>query len=45
MDIENKQHLINELIERGINKPLTLPVEAIYNLEDINEAVSSEVKK
>lgn len=45
MDLENKRRLINELIERGVNKQLTLPVEAIYDLEDINEAVSGKVQK
>lgn len=45
MDVENKRRLINELIERGVNKQLTLPVEAIYDLEDINEAVSGKVQK
>lgn len=45
MDIENKKRLINELIERGVNKQLTLPVETIYDLEDIKEAVSGKVQK
>lgn len=45
MDIQNKKRLINELIERGIDKQLTLPVEAIYDLEDIKKAVSGEVQK
>ncbi|SUD92067.1 zinc-binding dehydrogenase [Psychrobacter phenylpyruvicus] len=45
MDLNNKRRLINELIERGVNKQLKLPVEAIYNLEDIKEAVSGKVQK
>lgn len=45
MDIENKQRLINQLINHAVNGQLTLPVEAIYDLEDITEAVSGEVQK
>ena len=45
MDLENKQRLINQLIKHATNHQLTLPVEAIFNLEDINEAVSGKVQK
>ena len=45
MDRDNKKRLINELIERGVNKQLTLPVEAVYDLADIKKAVSGEVQK
>ena len=45
MDIENKQRLINELKDRVVSGQLSLPVEAIYDLEDIKTAVSGEVQK
>ena len=45
MDLENKQRLINQLIKHATNNQLTLPVEAIFDLEDINEAVSGKVQK
>ena len=45
MNRDNKKRLINELIERGVNKQLTLPVEAVYDLKDIKKAVSGEVQK
>ena len=45
MDLENKQRLINQLIKHATNHQLTLPVEAIFDLEDINEAVSGKVQK
>lgn len=45
MNRDNKKRLINELIERGVNKQLTLPVEAVYDLADIKKAVSGEVQK
>ena len=45
MDLENKQRLIDQLIKHATNNQLTLPVEAIFDLEDINEAVSGKVQK
>ncbi|WP_296405677.1 zinc-binding dehydrogenase [Psychrobacter sp.] len=45
MDSINKRRLIKELVERAIHKQLTLPVGAIYSLEDIKQAVSGEVQQ
>ncbi|WP_019672732.1 zinc-binding dehydrogenase [Psychrobacter lutiphocae] len=45
MDVPNKRRLINELIERAVNKQMSLPIEAIYDLADIKEAVSGKVQK
>lgn len=45
MDSENKQRLINELIDRAVNNKLNLPLEGIYDLADIKKAVSGEVQK
>lgn len=44
MSIENKQRLVDELIERSTSGELTLPVEGIYELSDIAKAVSGEVQ-
>lgn len=44
MSIENKQRLINELIERAIVGQLKLPVEAIFDLADVVKAVDGEVQ-
>ena len=45
MSLENKHRLINELKDRVISGQLSLPVEAIYDLEDITTAVSGKVQK
>ena len=44
MSVENKQRLINELIERAIVGQLKLPVEAIFDLADVVKAVDGEVQ-
>lgn len=44
MSVENKQRLINELIERAIVGQLKLPVEAIVDLADVVKAVDGEVQ-
>ena len=44
MDVENKQRLIDELLERATNGDLKLPIEAIYSLDDITTAVSGQVQ-
>ena len=44
MDLDNKQRLITELLERASNGDLKLPIEAIYSLDDIATAVSGKVQ-
>ena len=44
MSVENKQRLINELIDRAIVGQLKLPVEAIFDLADVVKAVDGEVQ-
>lgn len=44
MSVENKQRLIDELIERATNGKLTLPIEATFDLADITKAVSGDVQ-
>jgi NADPH:quinone reductase-like Zn-dependent oxidoreductase len=44
MDLENKQRLITELLERASNGDLKLPIEAVYSLDDIATAVSGKVQ-
>ncbi|MGP4715714.1 zinc-binding dehydrogenase [Psychrobacter sp. T6-6] len=44
MDLDNKQRLIDELLERASNGDLKLPIEAIYSLDDITTAVSGKVQ-
>lgn len=44
MSVENKQRLVNELIDRAIAGKLKLPVEAVFDLADITEAVSGKLQ-
>lgn len=44
MSVDNKQRLINELIERATNGNLKLPVEATFDLADIKEAVDGDLQ-
>ena len=44
MSVENKQRLINELIERAIVGQLKLPVEAVFDLADILKAVDGKMQ-
>ena len=44
MSVENKQLLIDELIERANNGNLKLPVEAIFDLADIVKAVDGKLQ-
>ncbi|WP_198334781.1 zinc-binding dehydrogenase [Psychrobacter namhaensis] len=44
MSVENKQRLIDELIERAINGNLKLPVEATFDLADIKKAVDGKLQ-
>ena len=44
MSVENKQRLINELIERAVNGQLKLPVEAVFDLADVVKAVDGKVQ-
>ncbi|PNK60796.1 zinc-binding dehydrogenase [Psychrobacter sp. FDAARGOS_221] len=45
MDLQNKRRLINELTQRALNRQMTLPIEAVYDLDDIKQAVSGKVQK
>ena len=44
MSVENKQRLINELIERAVEGKLKLPVEATFDLADIIKAVDGKLQ-
>ncbi|MGE6573009.1 zinc-binding dehydrogenase [Psychrobacter namhaensis] len=44
MSVENKQRLIDELIERATNGNLKLPVEATFDLADIKKAVDGKLQ-
>lgn len=44
MSVENKQRLINELIDRAVNGQLKLPVEAVFDLDDVLKAVDGKVQ-
>lgn len=45
MSLDNKLRLIDELKQRVLEGTLSLPVHAIYKLDDITTAVSGEVQK
>ena len=45
MSLDNKLRLIDELKQRVLEGTLSLPVHAIYTLDDITTAVSGEVQK
>ena len=44
MSVENKQRLVNELIDRAIDGQLKLPVEAVFDLADIVKAVDGKLQ-
>ena len=44
MSVENKQRLVDELIERAIDGKLQLPVEATFDLADITKAVDGKMQ-
>ena len=44
MNHQNKQRLINELIERATSGKLQLPVDNIYDLSEVTKAVSKDVQ-
>ncbi|WP_296242937.1 MULTISPECIES: zinc-binding dehydrogenase [unclassified Psychrobacter] len=44
MSVENKQRLIDELIERATSGKLHLPVEAVFDLADIKKAVDGKLQ-
>ena len=44
MSVENKQRLVNELIERAVNGQLKLPTEATFDLADILKAVDGKMQ-
>lgn len=44
MSVENKQRLIDELIERATSDKLHLPVEAVFDLADITKAVDGKLQ-
>ncbi len=45
MSVENKQRLVDELIDRAVAGKLTLPVEATFDLADILKAVDGKLQK
>ena len=45
MSVENKQRLINELIDRAVNGQLKLPTEATFDLADVVHAVDGKLQK
>ena len=45
MSLENKQCLIDELIERAVAGKLQLPVEATFDLADVVKAVDGKLQK
>ena len=45
MSVENKQRLVDELIDRAVNGKLKLPVEATFDLADIVDAVDGKLQK
>ena len=44
MSVENKQRLVNELIDRAVDGQLKLPVEAVFDLADIVKAVDGKLQ-
>ena len=44
MSVENKQRLIKELMTRAKDGTLKLPIQAVYDLDDIKTAVSDDVQ-
>ena len=44
MSVENKQRLINELIDRAVDGKLKLPVEAVFDLDDVLKAVDGKMQ-
>ncbi|WP_367106666.1 zinc-binding dehydrogenase [uncultured Psychrobacter sp.] len=44
MSVEHKKRLINELIDRAVNGQLKLPVEGVFDLADITQAVSGKLQ-
>ncbi|WP_440454798.1 zinc-binding dehydrogenase [Psychrobacter sp. ASPA161_9] len=44
MSVENKQRLVDELIERAVDGKLKLPVEATFDLADIVKAVDGKLQ-
>ncbi len=45
MSVENKQRLIDELIDRAVSGQLKLPTEATFDLADILDAVDGKLQK
>ena len=44
MSVENKQRLVDELIDRAVNGQLKLPMEATFDLADILKAVDGKMQ-
>ena len=44
MKVEDKQRLVDELIERAVNGKLNLPTEATFDLADITQAVDGKLQ-
>ena len=44
MSVENKQRLVDELIDRAVDGKLKLPVEAVFDLADILKAVDGKMQ-
>ena len=43
MSVENKRRLVGELLQRVLSGELELPVQAIYGLGDVAEAVTASL--
>lgn len=44
MSVDNKQRLVDELIDRAVGGKLQLPVEAVFDLADITKAVDGKIQ-
>ncbi|WP_435979553.1 zinc-binding dehydrogenase [Psychrobacter sp. DM4] len=44
MSVDNKQRLVDELVERAVDGKLKLPVEATFDLADITKAVDGKLQ-
>lgn len=44
MGVDNKQRLVDELIDRAVGGKLQLPVEAVFDLADITKAVDGKIQ-
>lgn len=45
MSVSNKKRLVHELIDRAVDGTLKLPVEAVFDLKDVLDAVDGKLQK